>query len=55
MLFELIHRDVGAGVVHLQDLDEVRDREHPDELLPLRVPQRGRSDACARKRQLDVW
>lgn len=35
VLFELFHSDVGARVVHLQDLDEVRYGEHAHDLLPL--------------------
>lgn len=43
VLLQLVHGGVGTGVVHLQDLDKVRDRQHAHEDLLLRVPQRGSS------------
>lgn len=45
VLLELVHRWIGRLVVHLQDLDEVGDRQHADEFLPLRVPEWCRPDA----------
>jgi len=43
VLFELVHFDGRRLVVGVQDVDEVGDGEHPDELLQLAVPQRGRA------------
>ena len=40
VLLQLLHLDLGALVIHLEDPDEVGDGEHADEALLLRVPER---------------
>lgn len=40
VLLQLVHRRIGRRVVHLQDLDKVRNGQHAHEDLLLRVPER---------------
>jgi len=42
VLFQLFHGRIGRFVIHLQDLDKVRNGQHAHELLLLRVPERCR-------------
>ncbi len=40
VLLQLLNLLAGVVVVFLQDSDEVRDGQHADKVLPLRIPQR---------------
>lgn len=51
MFLQLPHLDGRRRVIHAQDLDKVRDGQHADELLLLRVPERGGADAIVHQRK----
>ena len=53
LFFQLVHLDIGIIVAVDQNVDEVGNREHADEDLLVRIPERSRSNSCGsvRKRE----